>query len=401
LSSVEANALELYEIPEGFVIMDKMCFSIVALITIVSFCFSQEAVTIARLPAGTAPASVAIAEVNRDGKNDIIVASSGSNDVTVLLGDGTGRFTQSKGSPFPAGNSPNDIAVGDFNGDERVDLAFSNHETDYITVLIGDGKGRFLPAPGSPVPVQSQPHPHGIAAADFNGDAKLDLVVESTRDDKVEILFGNGGGGFETPGPLFVVGRRPYPKVRTSDLNRDGKADIITTDGRGNTVTVLIGDGKGGFSAANGSPFAVARSPFGVALGDINADTNPDLIVIHYSGNITNAQHDGLTILTGDGRGAFTVAAGSPFAVGRAPVSVAVGDINGDGILDAATANMGSNDVSVILGGRHTFTAAAGSPFQVGAHPSGVAVGDLNGDGKADIVVANSQDNDVTVLFSK
>jgi hypothetical protein len=129
---------------------------------------------------GTLPVSVTIADVNKDGNNDILVANGGSSNLSVYLGDGKGGFSQASGSPFPTGPNPSDIAVGDFNGDGNPDLAIANHAVKLVTVLLGNSKGQFSFAPGSPFSVPSNPHPHGIAVADFNGDKKLDLAVEPT-----------------------------------------------------------------------------------------------------------------------------------------------------------------------------------------------------------------------------
>ncbi len=196
---------------------------------------------------GNAPGSVAIADVNGDGKLDIVTANEQSGDASVLLGDGTGEFSPAPGSPFPAGHDPNDLAVGDFNRDGRLDLAFANHETQNLTVLLGDGRGRFAPAPHSPVIVAVKRHPHGLAAADFNGDGNLDLVTDSWGEDRLELLFGDGRGGFATPGTYIAVGKHPSQRVRSADLNGDGRADIITTNLESHDVTVLLGDGKAGF----------------------------------------------------------------------------------------------------------------------------------------------------------
>ncbi len=353
-----------------------------------------------RFPAGASPSSVAIADVNSDGKPDIIVANQHSHDVTILLGDGKGAFMESRASPFSAGNNPNDVAVGDFNEDQNLDLAFANHDTDYLTVLMGDGRGDFSPAPDSPFKVQSQPHPHGVAAADFNGDEHLDLVVESFQVDKVEVLFGDGRGGFKTSGPMYAVGDHPYQKVRAADVNGDGNPDVVTTNTNSNDVTILLCDGRGGFTEGSESPIPVARSPFAVAIGDVDGDAHVDLAVAHYSGSLNDRSADGLTILLSNGKGVFEVASGAPLSAGHAPVSVAVGDVNGDGVGDVAVANYGSNDVSIFLGGRDKFIRPLGSPFPVGRRPEGIAVGDLNGDGMADVVTANSMDDDITVLLS-
>jgi hypothetical protein len=356
-------------------------------------------VSIQKIAVGKTPTSVAIADVNLDEKPDIIVANGDDNTVSVLLGDGTGKFAEAKGSPFSAGNSPNDICVFDLNGDGRPDLVFANHDAKYLTVLLGDGHGAFRPAPGSPVTVLSRPHTHGVSVGEFNGDGKPDLVTDSWGENKVTVVFGDGRGGFSSPGVQFGVGKRPYEKVRVADLNGDGHADIITTNLDGDNITVLLGDGKGGFAEAPGSPFPAGKTPFGLAIADLNGDGKFDLAVVNYSGHADQPANDGVTILIGDGKAGFRIMAGSPFPTGHAPAGIAVGDVNGDGIPDVVTNNLASNDVSVLLGGKGTFRPTP--PIAVGNKPYGVAVADLNGDGKADIVVANSADNTISVILSK
>lgn len=203
-----------------------------------------------RFRAGKGPGSLALADLNGDGRLDLVVANDESDEVTVLLGDGRGGFMAAPGSPFPAAKSPNDIAVADFDGDGKPDLAFANHDTKYVTVLLGDSRGGFRPAPGSPVAVQSRPHPHGIAAADFDGDGHVDFAVESWANNQVEVVFGTGGGRFRTPGRLIGVGKMPYQKLRAGDVNGDGAPDLVTTNFEGGDVTVLLGNGKGSFTVA-------------------------------------------------------------------------------------------------------------------------------------------------------
>ncbi len=289
--------------------------------------------------AGRGPGSLALADLNGDGRLDLVVANDESGDVTVLLGDGKGSFVAAPGSPFPAGKSPNDIAIADFDGDGKPDLAFPNHETSHVTVLLGDGRGGFRPASGSPVAVRSKPHPHGIAAADFNGDGQVDFAVESWVNDQVEVVFGTGGGRFRTPGRLFGVGHMPYQKLRAGDVNGDGAPDIVTTNFEGGNATVLLGDGKGDFDEAPGSPFPAGEGPFSLALADVDRDGHLDLVVSNFSGRAGDTSHDAVNVLLGDGRGGFRPMKGSPFATGADPVAVAVGDVNGDGWPDVVTAN--------------------------------------------------------------
>ena len=198
------------------------------------------------------------------------------------------------------------------------------------------------------------------------------------------ILLGSGSGGFSAAtGSPFSAGTIPY-SVAVRDFNGDGIPDIVTANAGSNSVTILLGNGAGGFSAAAGSPFAVGTNPSSVAVGDFNGDGIPDLVTANYAG-------DTVTILLGNGSGGFSAATGSPFSVGTNPVWFAVGDFNGDGIPDLATANGGSNNVTVLLGnGSGGFSAATGSTFSVGKNPASVAVADFNGDGLEDLAVANA-----------
>jgi hypothetical protein len=149
-------------------------------------------------PVGTKPSSVAVADFNGDGKQDLAVANEGSNNVTVLLGDGTGRFKAEPVSSFKAGSGPFSMAVADFNGDGKPDLAIANRKSNNVTVLLGDGKGGFTQAPGSPFPVGTEPS--SVEVADFNGDGKPDLAVADHKSNNVTVLLNNYIGS-ATPKP--------------------------------------------------------------------------------------------------------------------------------------------------------------------------------------------------------
>ncbi len=340
---------------------------------------------------GSGPTSVAVADFNGDGVADLAVANSGDNTVSVLLGNGSGGFTTASSSPFAVGLGPTSVAVADFNGDGVADLAVANQNSNNVTVLLGNGSGGSTAASGSPFAVGTQPV--SVAVADFNGDGIADLAVANWGSNNVTVLLGNGSGGFAAAsGSPFAAGTLP-PSVAVGDFNGDGIADLAVANSGDNTVSVLLGNGDGTFTVASGSPFAVGSGPVSVAVADFSGDGIADLAVANHLGGT-------VTVLLGNGSGGFTAASGSPFPAGGYPVSVAVGDFNGDGKTDLAVANAGSNNVTVLLGNvSGGFTPASGSPIAVGSAPGSVAVADFNGDGKTDLAVANGGSNNVTVLL--
>lgn len=346
------------------------------------------------------PFSIEIADLNGDKCNDLVIANGDDSSATILLGTGKGNFNAAKGSPFAAGCTPNDIAIADMNTDGKPDLVFANHDRKHLTVLAGDGKGRFSPLQGSPFAVEVKPHTHGIAVADFNADGFPDMLTDSWGNNRLAILFGNGRHQFNGPVKYLDVGKHPYQRARVADLNKDGKPDIVTTNLDGDNATILLGLGNGSFKEAAGSPFACGNSPFGVAVGDVNGDGKLDLAVIN-SPTITssNTGHDGLTILLGDGKGSFRMMPGSPFTTGNSPSRVAIGDLNNDGIADIAVANYRSGDVSVYLMNRNGV--AATCTILTGNLADGIAIADLDGDGKNDIAVGNSGEFYIDIIFSR
>lgn len=342
------------------------------------------------VPAGKSPGSIAIADVNHDGRRDIIVANTADETVGILLGDGKGHFSPAPGSPFPCGKAPNDIAVADLNHDGNPDLVIANTETPYITILLGDGKGGFKPSPHSPFATQSYPHVHGIAVADFNGDGKLDVVTESWGRNQILMLLGDGAGNLILPGKPFNTGKRPYERLRSADFNKDGKPDIVTTDLDINAVSILLGDGKGELHDAPASPLAAGAAPWAVAIDDMNHDGNADLVILPYEPDVPDPKQVGGTVLLGDGKGGFAKMSGSPFSLAgcRGPDLVATGDFNGDGFRDIAVLCAQNDKVMLYMGSKTG--AFQISTLEVKTGWSGLAVADLNGDGKDDIVVSNN-----------
>jgi len=347
---------------------------------------------------GNRPVDVAVGEVNGDGKLDILTANGGSNDVTVLLGNGKDDFTAAPNSPLAAGASPHLITLADFNRDNKLDLALTGHDSYNVMVWLGNDSGSFTPAPDSPFTVlnETPPHNHGLVIGDVNNDGNLDLATSNHGHHSVSVLLGNGKGNFTSvAGSPFAVGRGPYP-LAAADLNQDGKLDLITPNVASNNATVLLGDGNASFTAAAGSPYPVLNRPYNVAIGEINGDAKLDLAITHDDIN-------DMTILWGDGNGGFQRAPNSPYNLGRRGYKVIIVDVNNDAKKDLIVSHpLSSRNVTVLLNdGSGGFAAAPGSPFSAGSEPNSLAIGDMNGDGKLDIVAANFAGNDVTILFGK
>lgn len=365
------------------------------------------------IPTGPDPRVIAVADVNHDGKPDIIVANANSRvengigSISVFLGDGRGNFHPS-GAPFPAGHLPHDIGIGDFNGDGNLDLIVPNHQTPYVRLFLGDGKGGFREAPGSPFTTKSYPHPHGVAVGHFCGaDKPLDAVIDSWGSSQIELLIGDGKGGLSN-GPMFAAGPGTDAPLRSADFDHDGAPDIVNPGlaiGRwnANSATVLLGDGKCGFHPAPGSPFPAGTDPWIVALGDMNHDGNSDLVLIPYAAQVPDSRQIAATVLLDDGRGRFTPMAGSPFPLPgcQNPGGVATGDFDGDGIEDFVVACMGSDNVLLFQGkkgGGFNLMAIAVAGGTRSLEERGIALADLTRSGRDDIILANPDANNISVL---
>lgn len=354
--------------------------------------------TEATIRVGKGPRWISAADVNHDHIPDLIVANADAGTVTVLLGNGKVQFHEPAGSPFVAGHLPNDIAIADMNGDGNPDLVIADHQSPFITILLGDGKGGFRPAPGSPVDVHSHPHPHGVVAADFNGDGHPDVVTDSWGTNQIELLPGDGKGGLRTPGKYFATGARPYERLRSADFNRDGIPDMVTTNLDDGTVSILLGDGKSGFRNAPGSPFSAGAKPWQVAIDDVDGDGKADLIVIPYERDVVDPSQNAVTILRGDGNGGFKPMADSPLPLHgcHGANSVTAGDLFGNGRHDVVVSCAESRNLLI-------FERDSGGRFISSSQPSkggwgSVTFAHLSDIRHGELIVANNDDGTITVL---
>lgn len=326
---------------------------------------------------------IGMGDFNRDNNLDLVAVNGISRDLTILLGDGQGNF----GNFFRVVNSPTSVVKGDFNRDGIMDLAVANVDSSDVWMLLGDGKGGFRVA--SRTNVGSRPV--SLVAGYFNQDANLDLAVANFGSRSVSILLGDGAGGF-TVRPEFVLpSGASFPNsIVEGDFNNDGKLDVATANVATNNVSVLLGDGAGGFSSAINVPLPTgASSPWFINKGAFRGPA-VDLVV-------ANSGSNNISLLLGDGRGGFSP--GANFVVGNAPRSVAVDDFNRDGKLDLAVANFGSNTVSVLFGnGLGGFSGR--TDYAVGGGPDHVSLGDFDGDGRIDLAVANFNSDTVSILLA-
>ncbi|MFL6374183.1 MAG: FG-GAP-like repeat-containing protein [Pyrinomonadaceae bacterium] len=343
--------------------------------------------------AGAQPFSVAVGDFNGDGKLDLVTANYVGNSVSVFPGAGFGTFGPK--TDF-AVDSPQSVAVGDFNNDGNLDIVTGN-----VSILFGTGNGSFAS------PVTYPAGGNSVTVGDFNGDGHLDLVVANTGTgfpygNTVSVLLNTGSGTFG-PKVDYQTATGPF-SLAVGDFNSDGILDIAAAD-VGNTialpsVSVLLGVGNGKFGPK--ADYATAKNPISVAVGDFNGDGHLDLA----TGNSNRT----ISVLLGTGNPAFGVTFGghvdypTSFTTSNNPRSLAVADFDRDGMQDLALANSGHFTVFVNTGGGIFGTKI---DYPAGPGPLAVATGDFNGDGWPDVAVANAvsggpntQVNNVSVLLN-
>ena len=327
--------------------------------------------------------NVAVGDFNGDGKLDMAVPNSTDLDVSILLGYGDGAFTPAGVYTIDAGiggSRPFFVVAADFNEDGKVDLAVTDNANSLGAILLGNGDGSF----GAPVTYGVGTAPQGMAVGDFDGDGHLDLAVANSGSADVSILRGNGNGTFQAA-VNYPAGPNPW-SVAVSDLDGDGDLDLAVANriNPGGTASILLNNGSGAFGAP--TSFATGVNARSVAIGDFNRDGRLDLAV-------ANEGFFNISTLLGNGNGTFQAAVNYP--AGSAPRFVTTSDVDGDGILDLAVTD-GNDNVVYVLRGKSGGTFAVAVPYQVGRRPDGVASADFNGDGRPDLVTANTTQDSET-----
>ena len=339
-------------------------------------------------------------DFNHDGNMDLAVNCTGFDVVAILFGDGQGGFVL--GGHFPTDTLTKGLQVGDVNRDGNLDLVSATNWGYDEIVLLGDGVGSFhFPTP--PCEIDGDGEPVRVLLRDFNNDGKLDIFVNAPDDNKVVLYFGDGRGNF--PGPDIEIEdvTQPYG-MDAGDLNRDGKLDaavcgVSNTPGQ-SVVTVMLGDGTGGFT---NSTYSVGDLPSSVKIGDLNNDGIPDLVV---AGALPgNATGNYIYTFLGNGRGVFALAQIVQVGEGNLKGDIALGDFNEDGNLDVAFPKTGSQiphqhstSEFIFFGDGHG-QLSAGPVLTVEEEPHSVIAVDVNHDGHLDLCNTNRTPGTVTTLL--
>ena len=365
--------------------------------------------------------SVAIADLNRDGKPDLAVAnfcqtgSDGNSDcnaggaVSVLLGNGDGTFQPSV-TYSSGGTAASSVAIADVNGDGFPDLLVANQcltptncANGVVGVLLGNGDGTFR----SPVTYAAGNGAQSVAVADLNGDGHPDLAVadeclsaNSCSNGGVSILLGYGNGTFQAS-TTYNSGGQDALSIAIKDLDADSIPDVIVANQcfskfncNNGGVSVLLGNGNGTLRSST-SYSSGGYAALSIVVADVNRDGRPDVLATSLCSDSNNCVDGVIGVLVGKGDGTLKPPV-TYSSNGYGASSVAVGDMNGDGVSDLVVDNICKTSSNCAKGGISLLAGNGDGTFQPpllyssgGNDATSVAIADLNGDNKLDIVTAN------------
>ena len=334
------------------------------------------------------PAGLLVADVNNDGKQDVVVVSYGANGASpntlaVFLGNGDG--TVQPGVVSPAGAGASAAVVYDFNGDDKLDVAVLTGNN--VAILLGHGDGTFA----APVNYSSA-QAFSMALGDLNGDGKADLVLGGQQ--TLSVLMGNGNGTFQPA--VNLTETFTANNIVTGDFNKDGKLDLAIIDSNGGTLSILLGNGTGGFTSQY--EYGGSYDPTNLMAVDLDGDGNLDLLVGEGNPDVLTVNVYSSDIFAYFGRGDGTFIGPPLYTVGPNLTDMLMADFNGDGKLDVAVA---AGQLWILISnGNGTYQTPI--PINIpGVTVSSVATADFNGDGKPDLVIGDFNGSGIYVLLGK
>lgn len=311
-----------------------------------------------------------LGDVNGDGKPDLLYVGSTQNKLAVALGSGDGNFAPAR--TFAVDRGPSAVATGDFNGDRKLDVVVSCYDTGVVSLLLGNGDGTFATQRTFSV----GKGPNALAAADLDGDGKLDVLTANTDSDNVSVLLGNGTGNFATSRE-YAAGKAPTA-IALGDLNTDGKLDVVTSNADSNNVAYLQGGTLTPGTLLAAKLIASGTTPSAIAISDVNSDGKLDIVT-------ANSDSSNLGVHIGRGDGTFATVRLSPTC--DFPVGLAVAELTGDNKPDAVVQCAGSKRSQALLGSGDGGFVPSPRLLTLG---TALLVGDVNADMKPDLLIADS-----------